>query len=335
MSGSRAHSNNGRSRSTSDAQMGAFGGGTGDACSTIGGVYERAGASCVTPQRRPIQGRSSIDEESDPQTVCLEQLIEGEVIPRLMMLHQQTQAETAPAAPAPQTAKRVLPAPKSAPAAKAIENFCSALRDAEIDRARAILQSYLRKGHAPQDLMIGLLAPAARLLGKMWEEDETDFVTVTLALSRLQVLFHDLRGMPDKTGVRRQPHQMTMLLSVLPGEQHTFGLHVAAEMFQRAGIAVVTLIPLDSGELANATRQSSYDFVGLSVGSVALLDRLASTIDIVRSASAPSTIRVMVGGPAICVDPALAASLDADCVSDDVGAAIAFIVGSLEEASAP
>ncbi len=315
--------------------MGAYGGGTGDASSAMGGVYERAGAPCVPQHGRSMQDRSSVGEEADPQTVCLEQLIEGEVIPRLMMLHQQTQVEREPSAPAPRATKRALPAPKNAPAPKAVENFCSALRDADIDRARTILQSYLRKGHAPQDLMIGLLAPAARMLGKMWEEDETDFVTVTLALSRLQVLFHDLRGMPDKKGVRRQPHQMTMLLSVLPGEQHTFGLHVAAEMFQRAGIAVVTLIPLDSGELARATRQSPYDFVGLSVGSVALLDVLASTIEIVRSASASSGIRVMVGGPAICVDPTLAASLDADCVSDDVGAAIALIVGSLEEASTP
>jgi len=280
-----------------------------------------------------------VPQASDAQGSDLETLIETQVIPRLLMLHTP-EAPKRGLASGPARAKGPagpIPARRSGRGTtltpRTIESFSAALRKGDIDAARAEIEVQLAVGADPQDLMIGLLAPAARHLGVMWEADEVDFVSVTLALSHLQTLFNALRAMQKP--LRRGDHTpaVSMLMSVLPGEQHTFGLQMAAQALERVGVKVQTEIPLDMNELTRTVRGRAFNFVGLSIGSESLMDRLASAIEALRSASPAPDVRILVGGPAIHANPVLASSLDADYVTGDVSEAIAYVVSSLSSDS--
>lgn len=53
----------------------------------------------------------------------------------------------------------------------------------------------LRQRGLPVDALFGeLLEPAAQLLGQMWDEDDIDFIDVTLGVARLQAILWLLTG---------------------------------------------------------------------------------------------------------------------------------------------
>ncbi len=92
------------------------------------------------------------------------------------------------------------------------------------DGAAFVYVEQLRaRGASVETIFLDLLAPTARHLGALWEKDESDFASVTLAVGRLQSI---LRQLGDAF-VRETSHYEcgeSALLTVIPGEQHSFGL---------------------------------------------------------------------------------------------------------------
>jgi hypothetical protein len=54
------------------------------------------------------------------------------------------------------------------------------------------IEQWVLQGHAIDDIFLKLIAPVARHLGWMWEEDQADFSQVSLGLIRLQQITHQL-----------------------------------------------------------------------------------------------------------------------------------------------
>lgn len=54
------------------------------------------------------------------------------------------------------------------------------------------VESMGRKGASLETIFLNLFSPAAKYLGKLWEEDICDFADVTIALCRLQQLLREL-----------------------------------------------------------------------------------------------------------------------------------------------
>jgi len=101
------------------------------------------------------------------------------------------------------------------------------------DAPFAYVEDLMAQGSTVESVFLELLAPAARHLGTLWESDATDFVHVTLAVSRLQRIMRRLgENFADETG---QGGGESVLLTIIPGEQHSFGLSMVAEFFRRAG----------------------------------------------------------------------------------------------------
>ena len=79
------------------------------------------------------------------------------------------------------------------------------------------------RGVSVESLYLDLFAPAARRLGEMWDSDECDFSTVTVALGRLQRLLRELS--PAFGTEIGHPANGRRALFVQPrDEQHSFGL---------------------------------------------------------------------------------------------------------------
>lgn len=192
--------------------------------------------------------------------------------------------------------------------------------------ALAFVDVARERGLSPQCICLGLLAPAARKLGVMWEEDACDFMQVTLGLGRLHQVLHRMNSefLPEAEGTV-QPVARRALLACVPGDQHTFGVVMFGQFLRREGWDVWNEFPLNNDELLDTVRGNSFTLVGLSVGSEGRLDALTAAIRAVRRASRNRNVCVMVGGPVLAARPELASAVGADSTAADGKAAAAWV----------
>jgi methanogenic corrinoid protein MtbC1 len=183
----------------------------------------------------------------------------------------------------------------------------------DISQAVTYLRAMQGHGLSLDVLCQDLLAPAARRLGEMWEQDLCHFADVTLALWRLQqVLRKFSEELPFE--VPHRERVLTALLVGAPGEQHTFGLSMVMEYFRRAGWDLCGGPPVLLAELVGTVRDNWFDIVGFSVSSDKGLETLAFCIREVRLASRNPVIGVLVGGKVFVDQPELAVTVGADAI---------------------
>jgi methylmalonyl-CoA mutase cobalamin-binding domain/chain len=194
----------------------------------------------------------------------------------------------------------------------------AALARARDDNAASSYVDAMRaKGVAIDAVYLDLLAPTARHLGELWEQDLCDFMEVTLGLWRLQRVLCDLSRVFQSCDRSPRPDGMRALLAPVYGEQHTFGLYMVAEFFRRAGWDVSCGPLATREELVRTVRDQWFALVGISVGSDRQLEAVAASIRAIRRRSRNRAIGVMVGGPIFVQEPGLAARIGADATALD------------------
>ena len=107
------------------------------------------------------------------------------------------------------------------------------------------------------------------------------------------------------------------LLTIIPGEQHSFGLSMVAEVFRRAGWNLCTGPFSSHQELTSLVQNHWFDIVGFSVSSDRRLDELKKDIHDIRRDSRNRHIGIIIGGPMVVAHPDLVASMGADMMSAD------------------
>jgi methanogenic corrinoid protein MtbC1 len=251
----------------------------------------------------------------------LARTIESEIIPRLMLAHRASDAARAPAQPR-----------ASVPIAitgKEVEAFSEMIVRQPLHAARAYLDDLRESGLSAEAVIVDVLSATARHLGLLWEQDRCTFVDVTVGLSRLQQLLRaygpDFEAEPAPQG-----EGCRVLLAVVPGEQHTFGLAVVEEFFRRAGWHVQSEFLPSKPILVEQVRTEWFDVVGLSASGEVASAGIASVVRAVREATLNKNLHIMLGGKLFVDDPALALSLGADFGARDAAEAVASIDGLLE-----
>jgi len=172
-------------------------------------------------------------------------------------------------------------------------------------------------GHtAYEAVCLNLLAPTARLLGDMWNEDLCSFTEVSIGLNRLHEALRIIsHGGPEGAveGVRRRK----ILLAQAPGDQHMFGLAMVSNLFRHAGWATTALFPGRVLEMAALLRREWFGVVGISLGAEVNLQRVAAMLPQLREASRNRSIAIMVGGPLFSAFPDIARQIGADATAAD------------------
>jgi methanogenic corrinoid protein MtbC1 len=184
------------------------------------------------------------------------------------------------------------------------------------DAVMASLAGIRQRGISVESIYIDLLAPAARYLGYLWDEDLCGFADVTVGLGRLQQVMRELSP-AFGSEVDHPADGRRALLVPAPGEQHTFGLSMVAEFFRRAGWEVVGGVGGPEIDPVDLVRDEWFDVIGVSVGNEARLDWLRNGITEVRRASRNRAIGVMVGGPVFNLNPEYVAQVGADITASD------------------
>jgi methanogenic corrinoid protein MtbC1 len=244
---------------------------------------------------------------SSDQPDAVNAIIEGEIIPRLLMAHGTAAQAPAPRARAitPEEASRFAVLPLRLEAANLLE---------EVD-------AFLADGASVETICLDLLAPTARRLGEMWERDECDFLDVTMGLWRLQEVMRDIAARsPSALGGMTLPY--AALFSPMPGDHHNFGTLMIEEVFARAGWRSEALVKPERRELLDRLARQPFDLLGLTLARDCPSSALSNLIKAVRNVSANPHIIVLVGGRMINENPGMATEVGADGTGADALAAL-------------
>lgn len=264
-----------------------------------------------------VSARGRPGQQSATRAASLSNLIETEIIPRLLAAHSLPLCE--PSAPAPVAA--IDPAEVAAFAPLALE--------VEADELFDHVEGIRCRGVPVDVLLIDLLAPAARLLGEYWEEDRCDFLEVTVGLWRLQEVLHRVS---ERAPAACWPKVgRAALFASMPGDQHCFGTVVIDEVFAREGWETVRLCDAGMSELLARVANERFDLVGLTVSCDCHIERLPSVIGALRSVSRNPRVRVMVGGRLFAADAGLALRVGADGTATDAKKAVRLAANLLAE----
>lgn len=190
----------------------------------------------------------------------------------------------------------------------------------DIALARAI-DRQVADGQAYSEIVEGLLAPIARYLGECWAADTCSFVDVTVAVGSLEAAARRLSA-AKRTVAGFSAAERSILLTMAPGEQHIFGLTLVAEAFERAGWHVTVLTGPNDRDPLSVIAGRRFDVLGITIGGTHDRAALKSWVQTLRTRSAQSDVRVLVGGNDVVANPDLVAAIGADATAEHAGAAV-------------
>lgn len=230
----------------------------------------------------------------------LTQLIEGEIIPRLLLAHGcEAQPEGAPTRIPDALDIDTLAELAVAPDAGSLHNELHRLRD---------------EGISSESLLLDLISPTARRLGVLWEQDICSFADVSIGLCRLQQAIFGL----NDAGVRSVSNDgRKALFAVTPGDQHGFAALTVSEYFRRAGWTATCLTGVPANDLVAAVQDDWFDMIAFSMSDEKWLERLPSVIADMRAGSKNRSVQVLVGGRVFDADPSRVAVVGADFTAAD------------------
>jgi len=192
----------------------------------------------------------------------------------------------------------------------------------ESDAAIDFVQQLLDEGNLFQDILLQLMAPAARELGERWVQDSASFVEVALGVARMHRILREFDGVPEhmwsQAGAGR--HELAQ-----PGEQHTFGLRLVQEFLLRESWTVSNCPMPEVAGIARLVAGEAFDVVGLSLSGETLIDTLRSAIESVRLNSRNPRIKIIIGGHIFVVRPELVDSLGADAYAPDAASTVTVV----------
>ncbi|MGI1664206.1 cobalamin B12-binding domain-containing protein [Palleronia sp. KMU-117] len=166
-----------------------------------------------------------------------------------------------------------------APTPEEIQSFCDALVSSDAGASATMMSRIQAKGTSVTDIYIHYLAAAAGRLGEMWATDEISFMDVTIGASRILAI---LRGLRDVFRSSRPMTERAALFAAVPGEQHTIGITMAADLFRREGWDIDLIVGASHEEIIDRLGSSDASVVGLTAHGEKSLSPLLRLIPAIR-----------------------------------------------------
>lgn len=170
-----------------------------------------------------------------------------------------------------------------------------------------------------ESIFLDVMTPAIRYLGDLWEDDRMSFIDVTSKSSYLQQM---MRRLGAEWPARETSAGRRILLAPAPGEQHTFGLFLLAEMFLKAGWDTVIEPSASRDQLCACVAGQDFDAIGLSAGSERTLRTIPACIEQLRHAALHRNMLVFLGGWAFQATETPVDAYGADMIETDARTAV-------------
>ncbi len=278
------------------------------------GLFGASAVALLKAMANPLKRTKQVDGAHEKQfnaiaaTDPINSVLAGDIIPRLLMAHSAG-------------ASTLVPGRERLIDATDIQRFAELPLKLEAPNLLEEVEGFLKKGVSVETVYLDMLAPAARRLGQMWENDECDFVDVTMGLWRLQEVMREVSSLVPP--VRSAAVSIrTALFCPIPGDVHSFGAQMIEEIFARGGWQSEVLLQPERRELLDYIAHRPLDLIGLTVSRDCPSSALASLIKAIRSVAINPVLTVLVGGNIIQKNPGLIEDIGADGTGADARAAL-------------
>ena len=239
-------------------------------------------------------------------------VIENIIVPRLLMSHVNNNT--------------ALAKEKVSLRNVAVSDFIALTTQDDPAAAIDYVRHLMDKGVTFQEVLLDLMAPAARVLGERWEEDRASFVEVALGVARMHRILREFDGVPSHLWSNAGFGRHALLLPA-PGELHSFGLRLVQEFLLRESWTV-TNKPVNSvNELGHLVSQEYFDIVGLSLSGGTLVENFLESIRVIRKKSKNKRVKIIVGGHLFVERPDLIETCGSDAYAVDAPATVTIVNG--------
>lgn len=207
--------------------------------------------------------------------------------------------------------------PVGSPDMALLDRFCDALVGEDDLAGTHMISEAQAEGASLDAIYLGYLGEAARRLGERWEADQISFWQMTVAAGRVYVIMRGLRHhfAPQHFDVRRHA-----LFTSMPGDQHTLGVSIAADLFRARGWDIQLLFPNTLEELVEGLERSDHVIIGVSASRPEQLIELAKLVIALRVARPYG--HIIVSGHIVSEEPDVMELVDADGFASSGPAAI-------------
>jgi methanogenic corrinoid protein MtbC1 len=201
-----------------------------------------------------------------------------------------------------------------------LEAFCAALVRPGPGAAHQFIADRRAEGVSREALYLGYICAAARRLGEGWDENRLTFMDVTNGTGHLHDLMRTLRA--ESPSVRFAfDARRTALFATVPGEDHSIGITVAAELFRGTGWDIDLRISTNHDGLIAHVDRTKPSIIGLSLSTARRLDDLSRLVSSMRDLVPLAVIAVAPG--AALDEGEIRALVDIDLVFRDARSACA------------
>ena len=246
-------------------------------------------------------------------------VIENIIVPRLLMSHVNNNSSLANE--------------KVSLRNVAVSDFIKLTTQDDPSVAIEYVRHLMANGVPFQDVLLELMAPAARVLGERWEQDQASFVEVALGVSRMHRILREFDGVPSHLWSDAGFGRHALLLPA-PGELHSFGLRLVQEFLLRESWTVTNQPVATVEELGDLVAYEFYDIVGLSLSGQTNVQAFLESIRVIRQKSKNRHVKVIVGGHLFVERPELIESCGSDAYAVDAPATVTIVISWANQLSA-
>ncbi len=221
---------------------------------------------------------------SDYQSSILS-IVESQIIPRLLIAERVKKRHLS-----------LVPSSPALPTQKQIALFVDLCISKDQKVSQAFVDDFIKTGLHKEDILLDLIAPAARYLGSQWDEDHMDFSQVNLGFVRLHAITNEFRfAFKERLSVKGKVNKV--MIATAPGSLHMLGATIVADFFRQKGWQVEVAISSSSHELVQTVSSEWFDVIGLSISIEQQLTNLADLIAQFKCSSLNPRLAVLLGGP--------------------------------------
>jgi MerR family transcriptional regulator, light-induced transcriptional regulator len=246
-------------------------------------------------------------------------VIENIIVPRLLMSHVNNNTE--------------LVKQKVSLRNVAVSDFIMLTTQDDPSSAIEYVRHLMANGVSFQDVLLDLMAPAARVLGERWDQDKASFVEVALGVARMHRILREFDGVPSHLWSNAGFGRHALLLPA-PGELHSFGLRLVQEFLLRESWSVTNKPVADAFHLGQVVSEEHFDIVGLSLSGQTNEEAFLEAIRVIRKMSKNRHVKIIVGGHLFVERPDLIETCGSDAYAVDAPATVTIVNGWAHQLSA-
>ena len=201
--------------------------------------------------------------------------------------------------------------------------YLDALRRGDRRAAFRVLDEAVDGGMNLREAYIGVVQPAMREIGRLWQENQLTVGEEHLATAITEAAMSRLF---ERVFVWRDVRTPRLLAACAAEERHQMGLRMLCDLLELDGWETTYLgaaVPIES--LVDLVRKHDPDVVAISATIAPHIPRVRDAIAAIRAATLPRQPVIAVGGRVFLADRTLAERIGADLTANDAWEAVGIL----------